>query len=771
MKTLGLAMIVNNTDEEAKLLDRCLASVAEHVNNVYITITGENQMCEDVAKKYNAHISHFKWINDFSKARNFNFSQVKDDYIVWFDADDIIEGGEYLKKDIQKLGTDALVLDYWYDFDENGENIVKHKKTRIIPNDNTWEWRGNIHEDLFCKRDTGAIEDKRIKVSHITSGGRSKKAAQRNLDIAINGQREHPDDPKYIYDIANAKIMLGQFKEAIINFDNFIKKSGSTEEIYLARLRQGECLYNIGKLDEALTCYLYALGLRPKYPDAYFGMAKIYFEKRKLDFAEDMLLMGLNKPIPEYNMIVWNPRDYDYNPLMLLAKTYFMSAKIHKAYLVLLKMEKMFPTNLKVHEYLKEIKGIKDKLDAVDKVVKKISKTKRKKKIKKIIDTLPIEMRSHPKICYIRNINFIKEKSSGKDLVYFCGQSAEAWTPETAKTKGIGGSEEHVINLTRELVKLGWNVTVYNNCGVKEQEFDGVKYKPWWEFNTRDKQDVCILWRSPMLCDHEINADKIIVDLHDCISPEEFLPKRVAKIDKIVVKSKWQRGLFPKVPDDKFVVLDNCFDLKEYLGECKNDPKTMIYTSSPDRGLNAFLDIYEEVKKAIPDVKAIARYGWGVFDVHYSNEPDKLEWKQKLVNRLNALGLDFSRLSHDEIAEKYQEAGIWLYPSEFGEIHCITAIKAQAAGAIPITTNFAALDETVKYGFKWRSNKNYDNWCANGKFDFSLDSKKLKKQMADKIIYLMKHPEKQDKIRKEMVENTLNSYNAFDIAKQWDKIL
>ena len=771
MKTLGLAMIVNNTDEEAKLLDRCLASITDFVDNVYVTITGTNKNCEDVAKKYNAHISHFNWVNDFSKARNFNFSQVKDDYIFWLDADDVVEEGKQLKKIIEKLGADALVLDYWYDFDKYGENIVRHKKTRVIPNDKTWEWRGNIHEDLFCKRITEAVENKEVKILHKTFDVRSKKAAQRNLDIAVIGKKEHPDDPKYDFDTANAKIMLGQLRGAIIDFDRFIKNSGSIEEIYLARLRQAECLSNLGSLNEALTCYLYAIGLRPLYPDAYFGLAKIYFTKKEYLFAEDMILTGLEKPIPEYDMIVWNPRDYDYNPLMLLAKTYFMSAKINKSYAVLSRLFRMFPKDKRAEKYFKEMEAIKENLDTVDKVVKKIGKIKNKKKILKEINKLSIDLRSHPKICFIKNNLFIKKKSSGKDLVYFCGQSSEAWTPETAKKKGIGGSEEHVINITRELAKLGWNVTVYNNCGTKEQEFDGVKYKPWWEFNLRDKQDVCILWRSPMLCDHEINSDKVIIDLHDVISADEFIPRRVEKIDKIIVKSNWQRGLFPKVADDKFKILDNCFDLNEYLGECKNDPKTMIYTSSPDRGLNAFLDIYGEVKKQIPDVNAIARYGWGVFDVHYADNPTMLEWKKKLVNRLDAFGIDFSRISHNEIAEKYQQAGIWLYPSEFAEIHCITAIKAQAAGAIPITTDFAALDETVEYGFKWRSNKGYDNWCANDKFDFGLDSKKLKKQMADKIIYLIKHPEKQTKIREEMVKNTLNKYSAKDIAGTWNKML
>ena len=113
-----------------------------------------------------------------------------------------------------------------------------------------------------------------------------------------------------------------------------------------------------------------------------------------------------------------------------------------------------------------------------------------------------------------RNTEYLKRTSSGRDLVYYCDYTRHQWHPGTP---AIGGSEEAVINLTRELAKFGWDITVYNNCGHKPLVYAGVTYSPFWEFNPWDKQDVVVLWRWPRNIDLDINADKIFLDMHDAL--------------------------------------------------------------------------------------------------------------------------------------------------------------------------------------------------------------------------------------------------------------
>ena len=52
---------------------------------------------------------------------------------------------------------------------------------------------------------------------------------------------------------------------------------------------------------------------------------------------------------------------------------------------------------------------------------------------------------------------------------------------DTLKKRGLGGSESATILMAKELTKLGFSVTIFNNCNkdsnlAREGTFDGVQY-------------------------------------------------------------------------------------------------------------------------------------------------------------------------------------------------------------------------------------------------------------------------------------------------------
>jgi hypothetical protein len=77
-----------------------------------------------------------------------------------------------------------------------------------------------------------------------------------------------------------------------------------------------------------------------------------------------------------------------------------------------------------------------------------------------------------------------------------------------------------------------------------------------------------------------------------------------------------------------------------------------------------------------------------------------MEWKTMMVQKALELDgvTDHGKVSQERIVGEMMSSDVWAYPTLFTEIYCITAIKAQASGAWPVTSRLAALEETVQFG-------------------------------------------------------------------------
>jgi glycosyltransferase involved in cell wall biosynthesis len=755
---LALAMIVKNDPKELKLLERCLKSLDGQYDKAFVTITDK----EGDWSYPNTEVSYFPWIKDFSAARNFNFSQVPEeyDYIMWSDADDV-----WRNFDKRKLKPkDAYAFWYLYAFDEDKQPIVSHKKTMIVKNDGSFEWKGKIHEDLLANRDINIefIED--MHRMHLTDEERIEESRHRNLDIAKETYKDDKD-PRNLINLANSLMGVGKYEEAKQGYELFLKESQSSDEKYLARQTLADIESHLGNKQSAFEKLYICIGQEPTWPDAYLQLGKLFFDDSNLDAAEKYLLLGLAMKPAYRSMIVFNPRDYDYNPMNLLAKVYFRKGRPDMSLPLLKGCLQINPENVAMKNMVKEMEKEVASLKKIQDIIEEIKKLDSKEEIKKKIESLPIEYRSHPGICMIWNAHFFKEESSGKDITYYCGFTTHEWNPELFKTKGFGGSEEAVVNLSKNWAKDCYNVTVYANIGADEIVCDGVTWKPYWAFNPKDKTDKLIIWRSPRLCDYDLNATDIYIDLHDVIKDGEFTKDRLKKISKVFVKTKFHKSLFPSIPEEKFAIIPNGQDTSVFKEEIK-DPMMILNTSSPDRSIDAVIEIYNQVKHQVPDAQMYWAYGWGIYDDAHAGDQKMMTWKENIVKRLDEAGIiQLGKVPQKDIASWYQKANVFLYPTEFAEIDCISVKKAQLAGCQVITTDFGALAESVQHGVKVHSNKTKDNWCAPGQISFAVEDPLMIKEFVEETVKALKAP----KVNKEAIEFG-KSFEWSIISKKWINI-
>jgi hypothetical protein len=89
--------------------------------------------------------------------------------------------------------------------------------------------------------------------------------------------------------------------------------------------------------------------------------------------------------------------------------------------------------------------------------------------------------------------------------------------------------------------------------------------------------------------------------------------------------------------------------------------------------------------------------------------------------------------------------GVVVHNCPFPEIYCITAVKAQAGGAVPVSSNFAALDETVQFGIKVPMKAQAEDKEV-GKWD-KTEIERYKQA----LIEMLQKPALQEKIRPEMM--------------------
>lgn len=145
-------------------------------------------------------------------------------------------------------------------------------------------------------------------------------------------------------------------------------------------------------------------------------------------------------------------------------------------------------------------------------------------------------------------------------------------------------------------------------------------------------------------------------------------------------------------------------------------PHSVGYFSAYYRGLECLLDIWLKIREQVPDATLDIYYGWESWTA-LEGEDELYHRINEKLEKLKKYGVaEHGRVSHEELAKAMKSIQVWAYPTQFGEIHCITALKAQEALCYPVTTNVAALAETVQSGTKLNTKRIYIDEYQQEKF-------------------------------------------------------
>jgi len=351
-------------------------------------------------------------------------------------------------------------------------------------------------------------------------------------------------------------------------------------------------------------------------------------------------------------------------------------------------------------------------LQVVKNCYKNIDNSKKLKEIFEILDKnwkIPFAVRDNytivknPLILQVRR-DLLIEHFEERTIVYYCGPGSylkfsNKWSPTS---KNIGGSEEAVINISRQLVKKNFKIIVYCvlDSPLLEIIDQGVLYRQYFQWTPKSKTYATIIWRDPSNVLDIINSNKIFLDLHDAINPEWLKDTLVSLKDvKIMVKSFFHKNILGL--GKNAIVIPNGINRNSKLLSISKQKNLIINTSSPDRCLSALLRALPLIRKVIPDAEIHWAYGFkmGLVEggLESDNRPEISKWVIEIKELMkNTEGfVDLGRLSFDEIDKLYAKAEYFIYGTNFPEIDCISLTKALSYHCIPIVSKVGALSEKL----------------------------------------------------------------------------
>jgi hypothetical protein len=285
---------------------------------------------------------------------------------------------------------------------------------------------------------------------------------------------------------------------------------------------------------------------------------------------------------------------------------------------------------------------------------------------------------------------FIKNEQSEFDISYFCGGTSIQFDPTS---QSLGGSEQAVVHLCTEWVKLGKKVAVYGNL-TQEVVYQGVHYIDWKKFPIHKQHQVVVCWRmSGVNCGllFPIKTKKLFVDYHDnnFVFRHPYLPY-TNKIDKIFFKSQFhvdeynkffrQKDKSFRLEDEKVAIIPNGIRIDNFQNNntVTREPFRFCYASCYTRGLSELLMyVWPIIRYNFPQAELHVYYGMGQL------EPQA---KQQMQYLLGIEGvLDHGRRPVSEISAEKQRSTFQLYVTDCpGEIDTISIRESLVAGCIPL---------------------------------------------------------------------------------------
>jgi tetratricopeptide (TPR) repeat protein len=717
MSLLELVMIVKNSGD---VLKKCISSIKPYIDNWTILDTGSSDNTKDIIKEELKDIEgnlYEEDFVDFSTTRNrvFELSSKKCKYMIVLDDSYELKGGSNLRSFLQNEESSSFCIKIG---NLNG-NILEdyYYSLRIIKSNSNLKYTGKIHEYIYDK-DVKYIKNSNIYINDIEDDNhkvRSRNRFKKDIELLLEDYKNDPTNPRTLMYLAKTNMLLKDHKTALDYLIEMQNISQNREYEFFA-FYEAACL-EFAEIDynaELFKRRLLSIQKRfPERAESFYKLSVFLYESGHYEKVAKIMEKLITFKKPELYFTILESNIYDYYIPYLYIDCNIRTKKFEKA---LPKLDEM----LRNYPYDQPLLNIKYALS----------------------DKSQFQ---------------IQALSNKKTLVIHTGSISWIWDPR--KNTKISGSEYMAINMAKEFTKMGYRTFIFGSFEDDEHDYQGIydniqyiDYKWFTEFATKYVIDYLIVSRFVSNLVYYNNIVNVYLWVHDILphmsKNSPILQTHLEKFRGFIVLSEWQKETIHKkigIPKDNLLLSRNAIYSERFINydSSKKIPFRFIYTSDPYRGLSYLIKMIQIVKEKFPQTTL------SIF-----TRVEQIE--SSLLNEIKSL--DYvtlsPRISQQELSKELMISDVWLYPTDFQETYCISALEAMAAGCLVATVKYAGLADTVS---------NRGILC-----DHPIYDDKNMNQLLKKLFFVLERPELKHNITN-MARDWALKQNYQNLTKEWVK--
>ena len=338
----------------------------------------------------------------------------------------------------------------------------------------------------------------------------------------------------------------------------------------------------------------------------------------------------------------------------------------------------------------------------------------------------------------------------------------------TVNEKSLGGSETAAYHVAKELAARGHHVSMFTSKQIETDSpdgaaiFDGVRYLWAGEVNEQfplganfthyaenSPHDVLIIQRHPAAFKRKWASKINLWWTHDLAiyNTAPVVNSMMWNVDGVLCVSQYHKDQLRKVYgltdeiiypitnaiDPELYTMPRDFDANPFLIEKYHNGTVehrinLLYSSRPERGLEHLVKPDGIMHKLSQENTNHHLYvcGYENTTAQMAEFYSYLKACCEYLPNVTYLGA----LTKQELADVQRQCDLWIYPTAFEEVSCITAMEAMAAGMDIIASKHAALPETLNHKNKFGKGFKYKAHLIplkDGEVDEDVFTKALKK--------------------------------------------